>query len=129
MARILIVDDEPKFAEILIAFFHMDAPAWKVDAVETGEEALSYLGKHKVDLVISDIAGIGGPDGGLILTKKVSEKWPKLKVIIITGYPGDIRKAAFEAGAMAYLTKPVSLATLMKTVKRGLNDDQRPTRH
>lgn len=103
--RIFIADDHTMFVEGLKELLrknHIIATG----TAHHGNEVMSLLngfGKE-TDLVIMDI-NIPGTDG-LSLTKLIREKYPLLKVLIVSMYdePGFIIKA-LESGAHGYLLK------------------------
>jgi CheY-like chemotaxis protein len=110
--RILLVEDhEPtraSLAELLTRRRH------KVTAAATLNEARSFAGKEKFDVLISDI---GLPDGnGADLMRELSAQ-NNLKGIALTGYgmEQDIIKSQ-SAGFIAHLTKPVRIESLDTTL-------------
>jgi len=80
-------------------------------------EAIDYLRKNKVDLVLMDVQlpGMNGYDA----TRKIKSEFPNLPVIIQTAYAmkGDKEKA-LDAGCDDYLTKPVNLKMLRDKIKK-----------
>jgi len=102
--RVLVVDDHENirfsFAEFL------DGGGFKVDAVETADEALELIKTIEHDAVFLDIF-IGG-DSGIDLLKEVKERNPNCPVIMVTGAPDvDTASDAVRLGAFDYLSKPV----------------------
>lgn len=101
--HILIVDDDLTLLEVMHA--RLTAAGYKVDKAPNGKSALTFLQKHSVDLLISDIKM---PEmSGMELLDKVKADHPYLPVIFLTAY-GTITGAvdAVKAGALDYLTKP-----------------------
>lgn len=114
--KILVVDDEK---DIELLFRQRFRKALKEGRMElsfafSGESAMDFLegsGSADVALILSDI-NMPGMSGFSLLTK-VKERFPHLKVMMITAY-GDEEHAdrARELGADAFLTKPVDFTAL-----------------
>ncbi|OYX27012.1 MAG: Fis family transcriptional regulator [Hydrogenophilales bacterium 32-62-9] len=101
--RILLVDDQKSLRRSLSLM--LQGAGFETEEAESGEEALSHLGKQTVDLVITDLRmdGMSGTD----LLREIKRINPNLPVILITAY-GSIDSAvdAMRLGAFDYLTKP-----------------------
>jgi two-component system response regulator YesN len=76
-----------------------------------GTEALGYLESRPVDLVLTDVKM---PEmDGLALAKVISERWPRTKVVVISGYDEfAYANEAIRYGVREYLLKPVLLKDL-----------------
>ncbi|MEW5917569.1 MAG: HD domain-containing phosphohydrolase [Gemmatimonadota bacterium] len=115
--RILIVDDEPAMREILSRFLR--SRGYVVHAAADGGAALRELRSQQYALLLSDVRlpdayGVQLIDAGLAHD-------PDLAVILLTGYPDEaVKSAAYEHGAMDYLTKPVPLDELEQAIERAL---------
>jgi FixJ family two-component response regulator len=58
-------------------------------------------------------------ESGIDVRRKLTATWPSIPVIFITGNDSDgARKAAMEAGCIAYLTKPFSANSLLDAVEK-----------
>ncbi|MEJ8552690.1 ATP-binding protein [Tepidibacter sp. Z1-5] len=84
--KILVVDDKIQVAmatgEIIKSI------GKEVDICYSGKEALQKLEVEKYDLIISDLAM---PNlNGIELAKKVKDKYPHIKFVLMTGWLGDI---------------------------------------
>ena len=84
---ILVVDDESSLSRLTCQMLHKYG--YKTLQANSGEEALEILKDNHIDLLISDII-MPGMDG-YQLSKIVSEKYPAIKIIHISGYSGDKR--------------------------------------
>jgi len=85
MHRLLIVDDEPLIVHGLVDFIAQQE-RWPLEVYGalSAQEALAILDRHRMDIVISDI---GMPEmDGLELQKKIVRRWPKCKIIFLTGF-------------------------------------------
>jgi CheY-like chemotaxis protein len=82
---VLVVEDDLATREALLTL--LESHRYGVVAASNGLEALSQLkGDHNgIDLIVSDI--VMPQMGGLTLYKTVSELWPKVKMLFITGHP------------------------------------------
>ena len=106
LARIMVVDDSETFLAEIQSHLqqHYKEP---VQALFNVPEALQYLGKHLVEVVISDL--FMEPVSGLHLLKLAREQEDPPEVIMITSHsslPTAIK--ALQLGATDYLTKPIS---------------------
>ena len=116
-ARILVVDDDPGLLRLLT--IRLRAESYDVEAVESAAQALAAASRFRPDLVITDLRmdhmdGIG-------LLKELQNRWPGLKVIILTAH-GTIPDAvqATQMGAFGFLTKPVDKQELLDQVQKAL---------
>ena len=118
MFRLMIVEDEEIEREYL-----RKSVDWKkldlevVVALESGEEALEYAESSQVDILLTDIKLIG--ISGLQLARKLLERKPGIKVVILSGYHEfDYAKEAVELQAFSFLTKPVDMEELESAFKK-----------
>ncbi len=107
MYRVLIVDDElpaQRFVRSIIEQF--SATFQVVDTASSGEQALDFLQRENVDLLITDISMHG--INGIELAKSARAGHPNVRIVISSGY-GDFEYAhgAIEAGGDEYLLKLV----------------------
>jgi CheY-like chemotaxis protein len=104
---VLVVEDDLATREALLTL--LESHQYGVVSASNGLEALSQLeGSHKgVDLIVSDI--VMPQMGGLALYKTVSEIWPRIKMLFVTGHPleGENQKL-LEKGNVMWLQKPFS---------------------
>ena len=117
---ILVVDDDPAHRDVMKTI--LSASGYHVTTSPSAEEALAFMGKSSVDLVLSDLM-MGGMDG-LALLAAIRENHPATEVILITGY-GSIETAvkAMKKGARTYFIKghdPEELLLEIKNLKEYL---------
>jgi DNA-binding NtrC family response regulator len=126
-AAVLIVDDERNIR--LTLSMALEALKIPVDTAESGEEALQKLSEKSYSLMILDLK-LPGLDG-LEVLRRVTEKYPQMKVIIMTAY-GSIEVAveAMKAGAVDFLQKPIDPNVVRDMVSRVLQSppEGRPAR-
>ena len=112
MLKVFLVEDESVIREGF-----RDKIPWEqygfqlVGEAGDGEMALPMIRKLKPDLLITDIK-MPFMDG-LSLSEIVKEEFPKIKIIIISGYDDfEYARQAFKAGVDQYLLKPITRTTL-----------------
>lgn len=112
---ILIVDDEENARLGLSKLLAHEG--YEVASAANGQEALDYLRRSKVHLVISDISMPGM--NGLLFLRELSRNYPSLHVIMITAYGGvESYLEAMNYGAFEYLHKPVKLEELKSVMRK-----------
>ncbi len=117
MGRILVVDDQRNL-RVTTALL-LRAEGYVAREAESGEEALAILAFHEVDVMVTDLKM--EPMDGLTLLQKALERVPQLQVIIMTAF-GSAESAAeaMRIGACDYLSKPLTMAALLRAVARAL---------
>jgi len=117
MYKVLLVDDEPLITIGLQALLDWEDDGFEiVSRAESGEEALTYLKEHPVDLLITDI--LMGEMSGLDLIEEAKKIQPKVKCIILTGYQEfKYIKQGLLLGIENYLVKPVDEEELLSTIQ------------
>ncbi len=118
MNKILIVDDEENARIGLVKLLYQDG--YQAEAVANGVEALEYLGKNMIDLIITDI---NMPEmNGLVFLRELSQLYPEIRVIMITAYGGvGSYLESMNLGALEYLNKPVKVEKLRAVIRKILN--------
>jgi two-component system, NtrC family, response regulator AtoC len=117
-AHILITDDDEVSCQLFAET--LESEGFQVNQVTSGEAALSRLGEETYDLLIIDVRM---PEtSGLEVTRIAHEKYPALPIIVMTAF-GSIETAveAIHEGAFDFISKPMNLAELKKTVSRALS--------
>ena len=82
--RILVVEDNTPLRDLLAR--QLALLGYRVLAAADAEEAMQLLEHETVDLVFSDIVLPGKMDG-FSLTEQLRARWPKLKVVLTSGFP------------------------------------------
>jgi len=114
MTRLLVVDDEPDICAFLKSFF--EEREFKVETALSGEAAIAAVEKFRPHVMLLDIKM--GPVDGLTVLKKIKEKHPRTKVIMVTAIETkDKIEEAIRLGADNYVTKPLSLEYLENDVR------------
>ena len=109
MIKVLIEDDQELIRESLKIVLGANEDMEVTGIAENGEEVLSQIKKEKPDVILMDIR-MPTMDG-VECTKIVKEKYPEIKIIVLTTFDDD--KYVFSAlkyGASGYLLKGISVA-------------------
>ena len=111
--NVLIVDDDVNILELIHR--HLQSFNYHTYKAVSVKEALIILKDSKIDLLITDLKM---PDvDGLQLVKYVSEHYPKLPKLVVTGYPSvDDALSVIKSGALDYLVKPFTKEELRQAV-------------
>ena len=124
MYKLLLVDDEVLVREAIAENIHWNELGYELLSVcENGKEAIEYIKKNKVDVVITDICMpfIDGID----LSKYIYENHLPINVIIFSGYNEfEYAKKAIKYGVSEYLSKPVTayeLSEILGNLKKNLD--------
>jgi PAS domain S-box-containing protein len=113
---IMVVEDDAAnraaIAEIL------ESIGYKVLQVQDGQKALLTLQENDgaIRLIVSDVVmpNLGGKD----LYEAVTQQYPEIKIILITGYPlGHGTQRLFDRRRVNWLQKPVDSETLAQAVR------------
>ncbi|HXJ33063.1 MAG TPA: sigma-54 dependent transcriptional regulator [Candidatus Eisenbacteria bacterium] len=116
--RVLVVDDEPRMAEVMAAA--LARAGHECTVCTSGAQALGTLEERGADVVVTDWKM---PDmDGLALLRAVHAKRPGLPVILVTAHgtvPAAV--AAMREGAFDYVTKPFDNDELRALVARALD--------
>jgi two-component system response regulator AtoC len=115
--QVLVVDDEPNLRRVLSAQLGRDG--YDVHTAEDGEQGLTMLREHHIDLVITDLR-MPKVDGMELLRQALAMD-PELPVVIITAH-GTVDNAveALKTGAFDYITKPFDQAEVRTIVRKAL---------
>jgi len=123
--KILLVEDNPAHAEMVIRSFEINRIANEITHVEDGEQALDYLhnrndfsDKNKYPmphLVLLDLR-LPRVDGLQVLEKiKKSEDLKSIPVVVLTTSGADMDVAkAYKCHANSYLVKPIDFDNFTK---------------
>src|SRR4030066_700449 len=115
LKKVLIVDDEETLTWSMARSLSKDKDNYEELIANNGREALNFLEKNKIDLVISDIRM---PDiNGLDLLVKIKKEYPQTKVIIMTAYGSSgFQKEANRRGSLHYVEKPFEISDIRKII-------------
>ncbi len=119
--RILIVDDEEDLTWGLSRSL-AKTPDLEVACVPSGDQALELLQSRSFDLVLSDVRMPGR--SGLQLMRDIRERFPQIKVIIMTAHGSSETREQVEAqGGFFYIEKPFDVGYLKQIILDALELD------
>jgi len=125
-AKILIVDDDENIRKVLVAI--LEDKGYGTEAVGTAREAIKKSDKKFYNLALIDIRL---PDmEGIDLLRKIKDTTPRMRKIIITGYP-TLQNAmdAVNRGADAYVTKPFDVERVLSTISEQLKKQEQEKKY
>lgn len=114
MKKVLVIDDEPI---IRTSCKRTLAPeGYDVTLAESGRAGIEILERKTFDVILLDLKM---PDmDGIDVLKVIMERWPGIKVIIITGYSTvDTAVEALRLGAFNHIEKPFTPDTILAAVQ------------
>ena len=118
-ARILLVDDHPGIRLALRRLLADLADMEVCGEADSVEDALDAVGTLKPDLVIVDLSLRGMH--GLELIRRLTALEPRLPVVVFSMFEEEaFAKAAFTAGARAYVMKQDSPRKLVRAIREAL---------
>jgi two-component system OmpR family response regulator len=123
MARVLIVDDEPRIASFVSRALKAEGIA--VDDAYDGIRGLDLALSRAYDLVILDLL-LPRLDG-LTVLRRVLEAKPEQRVLVLSAVSGvDSRVECLDLGASDYLPKPFAIRELVARVRARLRQPGAP---
>ena len=122
--RILVVDDEEQMRDLLVKV--LERKGYQVSVCGNGADALAFLEREPVDLVVTDVRMPGL--SGMEALRAIKELNPEIVVIIMTAF-GSIDQAvqAVKEGAYDYINKPFKIDEMLLTIEKAL--EERRLRH
>lgn len=127
--RILLVDDESVFRELIEAF--LKGQGHEVFSAGNGREAARWLSDHAVELVITDLCM---PEAdGMELLMELKKRGSRIPILVMSGGVhgeiGVMLRAAMLLGASRTIAKPFALQDLAAVVNDIVgHTGQRPDR-
>ena len=124
--RILVIDDDEGVLKSMMRLLEFEGYA--VDTAKTGKEAVE---KSKLNFYNLALIDIRLPDmEGTQLLSELKETTPKMRKIIVTGYP-DVQNAiaAVKKGADDFITKPVKIDLLIHSIKEQLGKQEQEKKY
>lgn len=121
--NILLVDDDIQILELLQR--HLGSMDYHTYSAISVQEALNILKDTEIDLLITDI---NMPQiNGIELVKYVSEHFPELPKLVVTGFPSaKDAMDVFRSGVSEYLTKPFTKSELAEAVTKTMRNRKAP---
>lgn len=118
---ILLIDDDALTIRIARKMFE---GIYRMDAVQSGEEALTYLNDYRPDLILLDLH-MPGMDGHRVMQiLKEKEEIREIPVIFLTADDeAESEVQGFQEGAMDFIKKPFVKEVAMQRIQRILELD------
>lgn len=124
--KMIIVDDEPRHRKGLVNLIGKLRPNYEINQFKNGNEALEYLNKNKVDIIITDVK-MPIMDG-ISFVKKHKENEKSAKIIILSGYANfEYAQNAISLGAFDYILKPVDeeiISEMLIKVEKSIYEEE-----
>ena len=118
MVKVLIIDDHESMRDSLTLALERAGGFAVVEALPTAAHAEIFCEQLQPDLVLMDVCTEGGASG-LEATKALREKYPEIKIIVMSGFD-EVTYAprAKEAGAHAFVYKSNSLNDFTEAARK-----------
>lgn len=115
---VLLVDDEEEVYQVIMKKLDWESMGFHIAGyARNGVEALEMAEELQVDVVMTDIK-MPYMDG-LTLCKKLKENYPKIRVIIFSGFDEfEYAKEAIKIEAEEYILKPINSNELREVFER-----------
>jgi DNA-binding NtrC family response regulator len=120
-ARILVIDDDENIRKVLATI--LEDEGYIVETAETAKKGIEESEKEFYNLALIDVRL---PDmEGIELLSKLRSTKPKMRKIIVTGYPTlQNAIAAVNKGADAYVMKPFEVDKILQTIREQLKKQE-----
>lgn len=123
MFPVLIVEDEPKIAELLKKY--LENAGYKTHWIADGNAASQWLQVNQAELVLLDLM-LPGKDG-LDICKELRQRAPQPPIIMLTARAEEIdRLLGLELGADDYICKPFSPREVIARIRAVLRRTSLP---
>ena len=111
---VLAVEDNERLRRLVVR--QLQGLGYRPIAASSAAEALEILEREPVDVLFSDVV-MPGPFDGIELARQVRERWPAVKVVLTSGFPGatidgQSGQNGHDGAASRILTKPYRIQEL-----------------
>jgi DNA-binding NtrC family response regulator len=113
-ASIVVIEDDNITRQSLCEALRNDS--YQVAEATDGSQALELLKNQSFDLIIADF--VLPKLHGFYLVDIIHAQWPKIPMIVISGYLSASAAKVLLAGAAEFIPKPVDFKMLLSTVRR-----------
>ena len=115
--KVILVDDHQLILNGLAKTLNDDPDIKVISTIADPKCLLLEIGKLNPDVLVIDIRIKSY--NGIHLTKEITEAFPNIKVVVLSGYNyEEYIKAAFDAGASAFVTKERTNDELIFSIKQ-----------
>jgi DNA-binding NtrC family response regulator len=120
MDKVLIVDDDELFLDIIKQGLQQYKSQFQVLTASDGEEAIEVLKREYISVLVTDL--VMPKLDGLELLAHMTRNYPATPCIIMTGYGSPaIKKRADRGEVLSYIEKPFDSNELAGSIIKGLD--------
>ncbi len=117
LPRVIYVEDNVELQEVVLDVLNLHG--FDIKPFRSGEELVTYidpLAQPDFDVVLTDVAMSG--INGVEMAMKLWQKWPKVKIIFLTGYgePEEISMLSSLVNQYEVLSKPIEMEVLVQKI-------------
>ena len=114
--NILVVEDDEYSRDALAHL--LAAEGYNAESAHDGEAGLTKAREARPDVIVLDL-NLPGMDGNQVIGAIRGDKsLASIPILVVTGDEDKKAQEAVEAGANAYLTKPLELDALINAIRR-----------
>ena len=125
MPSVAIVDDEEGIRKALSRLLRASGP--EAESYANGQEFLDAAAEHRPDCVVLDLHMPGM--SGLQVLRKLKAAGQRLSIVVITAHDEpETRERCIDAGACAYLRKPLEDRLLLNAISAAMRAHTAPTK-
>lgn len=111
---VIALDDDADFREFVMTVLETDGHTARVAG--SAREFFELCEERLPEVVLLDMNM--GRDSGEEVLREIRERWPRLCVVVVTGYPSlETMRHTFKRDVFDYLSKPFSLDDLRGTLR------------
>jgi DNA-binding NtrC family response regulator len=116
-ARVLIIDDDPEFCELLR--LDLSQRGFEIETCMDSAAGLAALSERPFDVALTDL-NMPGMDG-IDLCHRINANRPDVPVVVLTAFGSmEAAVAAIRAGAFDFVTKPIDVEVLQVVLDRAV---------
>ncbi len=121
---LLLVEDSPTDRMVMQTRLRRAFPKARIHIADDPDQLREHLRLETCDVVVTDY-WLGWSDG-LSVLQRVRERWPRVRVIIVTGNGGEeVVAGALKFGLFNYLLKPEGFEDLVAVTRAAFESKQR----
>ena len=111
-ASVLVVDDDPIVLEFTAEI--LAEGGMEVFRAGSRDEAMAVLEQGNMPLVVVTDIGLQGQRSGLDLARTIADRWPQIRLVIVSGEHRPVREDYPEKAA--FFTKPYAEGALLSII-------------
>ncbi|CAN7144240.1 MULTISPECIES: response regulator transcription factor [Peribacillus] len=116
MIKVLFVDDHEMVRIGVSAYLSAQSDIEVIGEADNGLKAVELAMELRPDVILMDL--VMPEMDGIEATKRIIEKWPEAKIIIVTSFLDDEKVyPALEAGATSYMLKTSKASEIARAVR------------